>query len=168
MNIKNIFTISLLIFAVASIVALTVKSLRKSPQSLAASERQNDGSLANWTVSPDLPIQDGVKVYYFHSNTRCTNCLNIEAYAHEAVENYFADELKNRKIVWQVINYETPGNAHYAKEYEIAFPIIVLSMFKDGKQVKWIGLKEVVDNIGDKATFTQLMQKSIQEFLEEP
>ena len=98
MNIKNVVTISLLIFVFASIVALTIKSLRVSPQSPTASEKQDDGSLANWTDSPDMPLQDGVKVYYFHSNTRCTNCLNIEAYAHEAVESGFADQLKNKQI----------------------------------------------------------------------
>jgi len=64
-------------------------------------------------------MQDGVVVYYLHSNTRCPTCQTIEAYAKEAVETGFAEELKNGKIQWRIINYESPGNEHYATDYQI-------------------------------------------------
>jgi len=163
MSMKNIFTISLLLFVAASIVVLTVKSLRQSPQSATASEVLNDGS----TVSPGLAIQDGVMVYYFHNNTRCPTCRSIEAYAREAVETGFADELKSKQVVWRVINYETPGNEHYATDYEVVAPNVVLAMFKDGKQIKWKGLPEVWEHVGDKPTFVNFVQKSLREFIEE-
>ncbi|MGA2060069.1 MAG: nitrophenyl compound nitroreductase subunit ArsF family protein [Thermoguttaceae bacterium] len=168
MSTKNAFTISLLLFVAASLVALTVKISRRGPQSLAATEAGDDSYEARHSGSPDLPMRDGVKVYYFHSNTRCTNCRNVEAFAREAVESGFADQLKARKIVWLAINYETPGNEHYVIDYEIVAPNLVLAMFKGGTQVKWIGLKEVVDEAGDKAAFMDLLHKRLCEFLQDP
>ena len=168
MNIKNAFSISLLLFVAASLVVLTVKISHRGPQSLAATEGGNASYEANGSGSPDLPMRDGVKVYYFHGNTRCTNCLNIEAFAREAVESRFADQLKAGKIVWQAINYETPGNEHYVTDYEIVAPNLVLSMFKNGIQVKWIGLKQVVDEAGDKAAFMNLFHKRLSKFLQDP
>lgn len=153
MNLKNIFTYSLLLFVAAAVVVLTVKSLRQGPQSALA-----DSALA---------VQDGVAVYYLHGNTRCPTCRNIEAYALEAVESGFADELKNKQIVWRVFNYETPGNEHFATDYEVVAPNVVLVMFKGGRQIKWKGLPEVWEHVGDKTTFVDFVQKSLREFIQE-
>ena len=153
MSMKNILSISLLLFVAAGIVVLTVKGLRQNPQSQSRCQ---------------LAIKDGVIVYYFHSNTRCPTCENIEAYAHEAVESGFADELKTKQIVWQVINYETPGNEHFATDYEVAAPNVVLVMFKDGNRVKWKGLPEVWEHVGDKPAFINFVQTSLREFLGRP
>ncbi len=167
MNIKIAFTISLLLFVAASIVVLTVKISRHGLQSQVATEAGKDSYEASGSGSPDLPMRDGIKVYYFHSNTRCTNCRNVEAFAREAVESRFADQLKAGKIVWQAINYETPGNEHYVTDYEIVAPNLVLAIYKDGKQAKWMGLKEVVDEAGDKAAFMDLLHKRLCEFLQD-
>jgi thiol-disulfide isomerase/thioredoxin len=151
MNIKNIFTVCMLLFVAAAITVLTVKSLQSNSQAANAAP----------------PIQNGVVAYYFHGNTRCPTCRNIEAYAHEAVESGFADELKSKQIIWQVVNYETPGNEHFATEYQVAAPNVVLVMFKDGKQVKFLGLPEVWEHVGDKPVFIGFVQKSINDFLQE-
>lgn len=158
MSPKNIITISLLVFVAASIAVLTAKSLRQSPPSATS---DLDGPDKTRT------IQDGVVVYYFHGNTRCPTCRAIETYAHEAVVNAFAEHLKNQQIHWQVINYETPGNEHYAQDYELVAPNVVLVMFKDGKQMKWKGLPEVWEHVGDKAIFVDFVQKSLSEFMQE-
>jgi hypothetical protein len=155
MNLKNVFTISMLIFVAACVVVLTVKSLNKGGQAQAS---------AGSNVSAPFAIKDGVMVYYFHGKTRCPTCESIEAYAHEAVESGFAEQLKNKQIVWQVINYETSGNEHFATDYEVAAPIVVLAMFKDGNQVKWKGLPEVWEHVGDKPAFFDFVQKNLREF----
>jgi hypothetical protein len=152
MSTKNVFSISLLLFVAASIVVLTIKSLGKS--SPVAAE------------DPKPAIQNGVMVYYFHGNTRCPTCLSIEEYAREAVESSFADQLKSKQIVWQIINYETPGNEHYATDYEIVAPNVVLAMFKDGKQLKWKGLPEVWEHVGDKPAFVDFVQNNLREFIQ--
>ena len=80
----------------------------------------------------------------------------------------FAAELQSGKIQWQAINYESPGNEHFATDYEVVAPNVVLAMYKDGKQVKWKGLPEVWEHVSDQAAFTAFVQTSLREFLGEP
>jgi hypothetical protein len=165
MSLKDALTNSLLMFVAATCVVLIVKALPQTPppQAVASSAGLPQGSPA-----PTLAAQDGVKVYYLHGNTRCPTCRTIEAYAQEAVQTGFADELKSGKIAWQVINYESPGNEHFATDYEVVAPNVVLAMFKDGKQVKWKGLPEVWEHVGDKAAYFAFLQASLREFLGQP
>jgi hypothetical protein len=164
MTIKDATTNSLLMFVAATCVVLIFKAL---PQTQSANfEDQTGGPAARKTNgTPSLAVRDGVMVYYLHGNTRCQTCRTIEAYAKEAVESGFADELKSGSVQWQVINYESPGNEHFATDYEVSAPIVVLAMFKDGKQTKWKGLPEVWEHFGDKAVFIAFVQTSLSEFL---
>jgi hypothetical protein len=155
MNLKNALSACLLIFVAASIVVLMAKSLQQKPQT-AGEESEN--------VPPS--IKDGVVVYYFHGKTRCPTCRNIEAYAREAVDTGYADQLKNKDIVWATINYELPGNEHYATDYEIVAPNVVLVKLKDGKQIAWKGLPEVWELVGDKSAFVSFVQTSLKDFFD--
>jgi hypothetical protein len=173
MSLKEATANSLLMFVAATCVVLIVKALPSTQATVQAVAGSNlgAGGLAAQGPSvgtPTLAVQDGVKVYYLHGNTRCPTCRTIEAYAQEAVQTGFADELKSGKVNWQVINYESPGNEHYATDYEVVAPNVVLAMFKDGKQVKWKGLPEVWEHVGDKAAFTAFVQTSLREFLGQP
>jgi len=173
MTLKEATTNSLLMFVAATCVVLIVKALPSTQATVQAVAGSNlgAGGLAAQGPSvgtPTLAVQDGVKVYYLHGNTRCPTCRTIEAYAQEAVQTGFADELKSGKVNWQVINYESPGNGHYATDYEVVAPNVVLAMFKDGKQVKWKGLPEVWEHVGDKAAFLGFVQGSLREFLGQP
>ena len=172
MSLKDVLTNSLLMFVAATCVVLIVKALPQTPQTpqaVAGTGGENSGAAApKNNPTPTLAMQDGIKVYYLHGNTRCPTCRTIEAYAQEAVQTGFADELKSGKINWQVINYESPGNEHYATDYEVVAPNVVLVMFKDGKQTKWKGLPEVWEHVGDKAAFFAFVQTSLREFLGAP
>lgn len=172
MSLKDALTNSLLMFVAATCVVLIVKALPQTPPSVqvvAGTSVDNSGTAApKINLTPTLAARDGVTVYYLHGKVRCPTCRSIEAYAQEAVQTGFADELKTGKINWQVINYELPGNEHYTTDYEVVAPNVVLAMFKDGKQVKWKGLPEVWEHVGDKSAFTALVQTSLREFLGEP
>jgi len=166
MSLKDALTNSLLMFVAATCVVLIVKALPQTPPPQAVASG-GAGSPSD-RPAPTLAVQDGVKVYYLHGNTRCPTCRTIEAYAQEAVQSGFADELKSGRITWQVVNYESPGNEHYATDYEVVAPNVVLALFKDGKQVKWKGLPEVWEHVGDKAAYFTFVQTSLREFLGQP
>jgi hypothetical protein len=167
MSLKDAVTNSLLMFVAATCVVLIVKSIPQTQHGSQAEASSNGGSaIQNNSGTPTLAMQDGVKVYYLHGNVRCPTCRSIEAYAKEAVETGFADELKNGKIQWQVINYESPGNEHYGTDYQVVAPNVVLVKFKGGKQASWKGLPEVWEHVGDKAAFVDFVQKNLREFLQ--
>lgn len=163
MTLKEAVANSLLMFVTATCVVLIVKAMpqtQSAPLAVASPSADAGGSAGAPTLAP----QDGVIVYYLHGNTRCPTCRTIEAYAQEAVESGFADELKDRKIQWQVINYESPGNEHYAIDYDVVAPNVVLAKFKGGKQVAWRGLPEVWEHVGEKRAFVDFVQTSLREF----
>ncbi len=171
MTLKEATTNSLLMFVAATCVVLIVKAVSPAPQTVSAMAGTNtgSGSAAQQSVSAPAPaMRNGVKVYYLHGNTRCPTCRSIEAYAQEAVQNGFAEEMKNGKVTWEVINYETPGNEHYATDYEVIAPNVVLAKFEGGKQVAWKGLPEVWEHVSDKTTFVSFVQNSLRQFLGDP
>ena len=172
MSLKQALTNSLLLFVAATCVVLIVKALPQTPQTqqAAASAAAAIGGapLQKAGGEPTPALQDGVKVYYLHGNTRCPTCRTIESYAAEAVQTGFAEELDSGKIQWQVVNYESPGNEHYATDYEVAAPIVVVAKFSDGKQVAWKGLPEVWEHVGDKAAFFEFVETSLREFMGGP
>lgn len=171
MSFKDAVTNSLLMFVAATCVVLIVKAMPQTQSAMQVAVNSNSGKSGPVTQSnsgtPTPAMQDGVKVYYLHGNIRCPTCRTIEAYAKEAVEAGFADELKSRKIEWQVINYESPGNEHYATDYQVVAPNVVLVKFKDGKQDSWKGLTEVWEHVGDKSAFMGFVQNNLREFLGE-
>jgi hypothetical protein len=170
MSFKNAVTNSLLMFVAATCVVLIVKAMPQTQPVMQVAANSNLGTsglaFQNNSGTPTLSMQDGVKVYYLHGNVRCPTCRSIEAYAKEAVETGFADELKNGYIQWQVINYESPGNEHYGTDYQVVAPNVVLVKIKDGKQDSWKGLPEVWEHVGDKAAFVGFVQKNLREFIE--
>jgi hypothetical protein len=141
----------LLLFVAASIVVLTVKSLRQGPQA-AAAQQQRDRTIA----------------YYFHGKVRCPTCESIEAYAHEAVSGGFAAELGDGRIDWQVVDFEQPGNEHFAKDFELAAPSVVLVEIRGGACKRWKNLPEVWELVGDKPAFVAFVQKEVRAFLNQP
>jgi hypothetical protein len=170
MSFKTAVTNSLLMFVAATCVVLIVKALPQTQPAMQVAANSSTGiggsALQNGSNTPTPAMQNGVKVYYLHGNVRCPTCRSIEAYAKEAVETGFANELKNGKVQWQVVNYESPGNEHYATDYEIVAPNVVLAMYQDGKQVKWKGLSEVWEFVGDKPAFITFVQNNLRAFIE--
>jgi hypothetical protein len=145
---KTVVTSVLLLFVAASVVALAVKNLRPGPQPAAAEVQR-----------------DGVTVYYFHGKMRCPTCQSIEAYAHEAVSSAFANELKDGRIEWKVVDFEQPENEHFAKDFELAVSSVVLVETRGGARKNWKNLPEVWELVGDKPAFIAFVQKEVRAFL---
>ena len=168
MSLKEATANSLLMFVAATCVVLIVKAVSPAPQTIPAMASSNAGSdsVARENAgSPTPAMRDGVKVYYLHGNTRCPTCRTIEAYAREAVETGFGEELKSGRIAWEVINYELPGNERYATEYEVVAPNVVLAKIVGGNQVEWKGLPEVWEHVGDKTAFVKFVQDNLRQLL---
>lgn len=155
MNAKNFLSIGLLLFLAIAVVTTIVRESGKETQPSPA-----DAALADAA----LP-QNGLVAYYFHGEVRCPTCRNIEAYAHEAMESGFAEELASGQVEWRVVNYETPANAHFTNDYEIVFPTIVLVRTIDGHSIEWHNLTRTWELVGDKEAFIEYVQLETKELL---
>jgi hypothetical protein len=159
MTLKEATANSLLMFVAATCVVLIVKAISPVPQALQATAGVPAGG------DSSLTEKDGIQVYYLHGSFRCPTCRTIEAYAKEAVESGFSEELRDGRVEWHVINYEEPGNERYAIDYEAVAPTVVLARFEGGRQVDWKGLHEVWEHVGDKDAFLSFVQSSLRQFM---
>ena len=170
MTLKEAITNSLLMFVAATCVVLIVKALPQTqPTALAlvgSNGGSNDAAVQRTSEgTPTLAMRDGTQVYYLHGNIRCPTCRTIESNAKEAVETGFADQLAGGQIQWAVVNYESPGNEHYATDYEVVAPTVVFVKLVGGQQVAWKALPEVWEHVGDDAALVNFVQSSLREFL---
>lgn len=108
---------------------------------------------------------DRIDVYYFHSDFRCPTCHKIEQYTRSAVENGFKDEIAAGKLEYMIINVEEPGNEHYVKDYGLYTKSVVLSLVRNGKEVKYENLEKVWEYVGDEKRFTSYVDSKVKDFL---
>ena len=146
---KNVLTVVLLLFVAASVAVLAAKRMRRNPQ------------------EAETPA-DGVVAYYFHGNARCPKCRNIEACAREAVQSGFRGQLTDGQIEWRVVNFERPENEHFATDYELITPTVVLVEFSGGSRTKWKDLHRVWQLEGDKEAFVEYVQRETRDFMKKP
>ena len=106
-----------------------------------------------------------VIAYYFHTNTRCSTCIKIEAYSKEAIENGFPEELKQGTLEMRIINYENPENRHFLKEYKLVSKSLVLANVVNGKQTEWTNLKVVWQLTNHKDAFLNYVRKEVRGYL---
>jgi hypothetical protein len=161
MSAKNVLSVALLMFVAASLVVLSIKSLRQtSPPAEAV------GALGTGDASAVSSRANRIVVYYFHGNVRCPTCECIEAYTKEAIEAGFPEPLGDGRLEWRTVSYEQPGNEHFQADYQLAAPCVVLVRMQGAKQTEWRSLPEVWQHVTDKPAFTQLVQTNVREFLD--
>ncbi len=106
-----------------------------------------------------------VIAYYFHTNTRCSACMKIEAYSKEAIEQGFPDELKKGLLEMRIVNYENPENRHFMKDYKLVSKSLILVNTVDGKQTEWTNLKVVWQLTGRKDAFLNYVRREVRKYL---
>jgi len=117
--------------------------------------------------SPALEKQSKVIAYYFHTTYRCPTCINIEAYAREAIEKGFPDALRDGKLEFRSVNVEEQGNRHFIQDYQLYSKSLVLVKLVEGKQLKWQNQTRVWELVRDKNSFIKYVQDATRSFLED-
>ena len=113
--------------------------------------------------------EPGAKViaYYFHGSFRCPTCTAMEKYSKEAVDANFKDELASGKLEFKPVNVETRGNEHFVEDYRLFTKSIILSLVKDGKEVRHKNLEMIWRLARDRQKFTKYVAGEIKEFMKE-
>lgn len=112
-------------------------------------------------------IKNGVIVYYFHGNYRCVSCYKIEQYTKGAVKEFFGEEMQQGILVYKVVNCDEEKNRHFVDNYKLYTKSVVLSLRKDGREVKYKNLTKVWDYFADKQQFYGYIKGEVASFLRE-
>lgn len=116
---------------------------------------------------PQMSFPSQLVVYYFRSNARCASCYKLEQYAKEALDQNYANELKDGRIVFKVVNLDQPGNAHFVNDYQLYTKSVVISLVKDGKQVRYKNLDQVWNLLRNPNQYHAYVRDEVKTFLGE-
>ncbi|MFH0941314.1 MAG: nitrophenyl compound nitroreductase subunit ArsF family protein [Candidatus Omnitrophota bacterium] len=108
-----------------------------------------------------------VVAYYFHGTMRCPTCHKLEQYSKETIETNFKDALASGKLEFKVVNVEDKDNEHYSNNYQLYTKSLILSLVKDGKQIKWKNLDKIWEYVGNKQRFIDYVKGGVADFLKE-
>jgi len=124
------------------------------------------GSFANAQDTGNKPT-GRVIAYYFHGNFRCYTCHTMEQYSKEAIEANFKDALSSGKLEFKVVNVEERGNEHFTRDYQLYTKSLVISLVKNGKEVKSKNLTKIWEYVRDKQRFYDYVKDGVATFLKE-
>ncbi len=134
----------------------------------------NAGNLPAAAASPDskqtaksAPADSKVTAYYFHGKFRCVTCKKIEQYSREAMETYFAPQIRDKRFEFRPVNVEQKGNEHFIRDYQLYTRSLVLVLFRNGQQVKWKNLEGVWQHAGNREKFNQYVKSEVEEYLKQ-
>lgn len=108
-----------------------------------------------------------VKAYYFHGTFRCPTCNKMEQYAAEVIQNDFKDALASGKLEFRSVNVESKENEHYVKDYQLYTKALILSLQKDGKEVRSKNLDKIWQYVRNKEQYQNYVRDEVVAFLKE-
>lgn len=89
----------------------------------------------NKSTSIDKSVSK-IEVFDFHSTHRCMTCNAIEANTKYTLNTYFAPELKEEKITFQVVNVDKKENEKIAEKFEATGTALFFNVIKNGKETQ--------------------------------
>lgn len=162
MNAQSITRIVLLGVVGIAVAAWAVKEFGPA-KSTPAATAATSGNQAAAVTRPD-----GVTVINFHGEKRCRTCIGIGTLAKKTIDEEFAAEEKAGRVRWDHINFDEPANAHYVKDYGLVSSVVLVTLWKDGKEIQWNRLDGVWDHFDDEAKFRVYVAAAVRELLNQP
>ncbi|MFC1735552.1 nitrophenyl compound nitroreductase subunit ArsF family protein [Candidatus Hydrogenedentota bacterium] len=175
MKTKTVVTGVLLLFVMGSLAYMGVKEFTASndqdevvepfPIVIETPDISEDATTGGKSTVPTQAPSRSVVAYYFHGDYRCKTCVNLEGYAREALETNFADELKDGRLEWRVVNTDEVENEHFVTEYQLVTKSVVLVALEDGTEVEWRNLGNIWELVGEKPAYLEYIRTNTHEFL---
>jgi len=77
-----------------------------------------------------------IEVVDFHSTHRCVTCKSIEKNTRYTLDTFFAKEIEEGKITFQIINVDDESNYELAKKFRASGTSLFLNVVNNGKERK--------------------------------
>lgn len=160
MKIKRIITSILIAFVIISIAFVIIKESRLKQQ------KDTAAIIPKVTASESKILKNQKEescliVYYFHGNMRCRSCMAFEQYTRDAIDEFFAEKMREGKLIYKVMNVDDNENEHFISDYSLTTKSVVLVKFTDGKEVKWKNLDEIWKLVRNKEQFINYIKSEV-------
>lgn len=108
-----------------------------------------------------------VVAYYFHGDFRCPTCYRLEQYSKEAIDTHFKDALSSGKLEFKTVSVDEKANRHFVGDYQLYTKSLVLSLVKEGKEIKSKNLTKIWEYVGNKQKFFEYVTSEVRDFLKD-
>ena len=115
--------------------------------------------------TPSAPA-DKVEVVYFHRPQRCSGCVYAETGTRYTLENYFASELAEGKIIFKVINLGDEANTAIVERYGAYTSSLFINSITDGTD-RIEEVKEIWFVLSKDSKFVAIVKNKIESCLGE-
>ncbi len=168
MRIKRLITAVIMLSVITGFACLQAQDSGDSLKAISITTGKMAADSSGKIAAEDDSTQtDKIIAYYFYGNRRCASCKKIEAYSKAAIEEGFADELKNGTVEFIPINTDEKENKHYTKDYKLYTKSLIVSKIENGKEAKWKNLTGVWQLLNTEKGFKKYVQAEIGKYLEE-
>ncbi len=75
-----------------------------------------------------------LKIVYFHAEHRCPTCISIEDNTKKTLNTYFAKQLKDGTISFQVLNVEDEKNLKLVEKYQAEGSALFITHMVNNKE----------------------------------
>lgn len=166
MNAQRLMRGTLLAFVVVCVVALAVRQVAR-----VASPPSAHAATSSASASPEHAPHAAAPRYvvtFYHGNTRCSTCHQIEDMAHALVYSAFTQQLEDGQMAWRVINYDDPAHAADRATFELSFQSLIIAEMQGDRVVRWHNLADVWTTVHDSpAVYNAYVQGAIEAFMAE-
>lgn len=108
-----------------------------------------------------------VIAYYFHGSFRCYTCNMMEKYSKEVIEANFKGALSSGSLEFKAVNVEDKGNEHFVNDYQLYTKSLILSLVKDGKELRHKNLDKIWQLASNKQKFIDYVTAEVSEFMKD-
>jgi hypothetical protein len=176
MSLRKLATVFLGLFVLGSVAFAIYRQSEGAPESnevgvAAVSEERSSGATidadAATIIVPEQPAPSRrIVAMYFHGDVRCATCRTVEAYAREAVEQGFPDQVEKGMVSFVAVNVDRPENRHYVTDYNLVARSVVVAEELDGTITRWNSLNDVWTLVGDHDAYITYVRGAVGDLLE--
>jgi len=91
----------------------------------------------------------------------------MEKFTRDAIETNFKDALASGNLEFKAVNVEERGNEHFVDDYKLYTKSLILSLVKDGKEVKSKNLDKIWELARNKQKFMDYVTGELSEFMKD-
>jgi hypothetical protein len=154
--------------AAEAVVELPVRAAPAAPIDSAAAAvppKPATRKVAVKKLEPAPPVRRIVAMY-FHGDVRCVTCRKVEAYAKEAVETGFAEQLAAGVVEFRAVNVDREENRHFIQDYQLTNKSVVVADEVDGSVKRWVKLDNVWALVGNHDAYLVYVQDAVRAYVE--
>jgi hypothetical protein len=107
-------------------------------------------------------------ILLFHTAQRCEQCINMEKYINELLDDSFSDFIEDKKLQFKMLEMDRPGQKNLVKSFGLYTTSVVLVGFNDKQATNTIVMRDLWSYVHDEALFKGKLKPGLEALLSKP